>query len=321
MPLKLTNNATSTLTASITSTSSTLSIEVADSGKFPVIGQDDWHPLTVVDTAGNMEVMRVTARAGAILTVSRGQEGTVAKAFSAGSRVDVRLTAGSLVDGFASLGADGKVPSGQMTNIVTKENVGAAQAGATEKTAPPADPDRLVGVEAGNSNLFWITFGKLKEYFDELYPRINSLGNSAKLNVGTEENTVAAGDDERLSDAREWIAEIVSQAEAEAGNATAARKWTAQRVRQAINALAPIPNFAAGNAALSAGSIGSLMLAMRSSNTATAFGTVVAGSDLRPINTAAYEPSGAQSGSWRCLGKTTNAVADSYRTTLWMRIS
>jgi len=44
---------------------------------------------------------------------------------------------------------------------------------------------------------------------------------------------VAAGDP-RLSDAREWSAENVGQAEAEAGTATTRRAWTAQRVRQAI---------------------------------------------------------------------------------------
>ena len=40
--------------------------------------------------------------------------------------------------------------------------------------------------------------------------------------------------DSRLSDPREWTAETVGQAEAEAGVATTRRAWTAQRVRQAI---------------------------------------------------------------------------------------
>lgn len=40
--------------------------------------------------------------------------------------------------------------------------------------------------------------------------------------------------DSRLSDAREWTAETVAQAEAEEGTATTRRAWTAQRVRQAI---------------------------------------------------------------------------------------
>lgn len=43
------------------------------------------------------------------------------------------------------------------------------------------------------------------------------------------------GDDSRLSDSREWVADIVPQAEAEGGIATTARKWTAQRVFQAIS--------------------------------------------------------------------------------------
>lgn len=42
--------------------------------------------------------------------------------------------------------------------------------------------------------------------------------------------------DARLTDAREWTASTVTQAEAEAGTATARRAWTAQRVFQAIAA-------------------------------------------------------------------------------------
>lgn len=48
-------------------------------------------------------------------------------------------------------------------------------------------------------------------------------------------NYIVEGDT-RLSDAREWTAETVSQPEAEAGTATTRRAWTAQRDRQAIEA-------------------------------------------------------------------------------------
>lgn len=65
------------------------------------------------------------------------------------------------------------------------------------------------------------------------------LGNAARLNVGTTAGTVAAGDDARMTDARDWTASVISQAEAEAGVATTPRKWTAERVAQAIAALAP----------------------------------------------------------------------------------
>lgn len=63
-----------------------------------------------------------------------------------------------------------------------------------------------------------------------------TLSTSRTLNVqyGTTAGTAAQGNDSRLSNSREWTASVVSQAEAEAGTATTARKWTSQRVRQAI---------------------------------------------------------------------------------------
>jgi hypothetical protein len=61
-----------------------------------------------------------------------------------------------------------------------------------------------------------------------------SANRTLSVNYGTTEGTAAQGNDSRLSDAREWSAETVSQAEAEAGTATTRRAWTAERVRQAI---------------------------------------------------------------------------------------
>lgn len=52
--------------------------------------------------------------------------------------------------------------------------------------------------------------------------------------VGFIAGTFVAEGDARLTDAREWTAETVSQVESEAGTATTRRAWTAQRVRQAI---------------------------------------------------------------------------------------
>lgn len=69
--------------------------------------------------------------------------------------------------------------------------------------------------------------------------------------------------DSRLSNSREWTAETITQAEAEAGTTTTRRAWTAQRVRQAIaswwltastafgRSLATATDAAAGRTALS----------------------------------------------------------------------
>lgn len=53
---------------------------------------------------------------------------------------------------------------------------------------------------------------------------------------GAKADTAIQPDNAALSDAREWSAETISQAEAEAGTATTRRAFTAQRVRQAIAA-------------------------------------------------------------------------------------
>jgi hypothetical protein len=58
-----------------------------------------------------------------------------------------------------------------------------------------------------------------------------------QINFGTTSGTVAAGNDVRMTNAREWDALTVNQAEAEAGTSGTRRAWTAQRVRQAIVAV------------------------------------------------------------------------------------
>lgn len=65
-----------------------------------------------------------------------------------------------------------------------------------------------------------------------------SLAANRTLSVdyGTTAGTAAQGNDSRLSNSREWTADTVSQAEAQAGTATTRRAWTAQRVRQAVAA-------------------------------------------------------------------------------------
>ena len=97
MVAKLANNASSTLAGAINSSVTTVSIASGDASKFPVLAAGEWFPLTVVDASGNIEVMRVTARSGATFTVVRGQESTTARAFAAGSKCDLRMTAAAAV--------------------------------------------------------------------------------------------------------------------------------------------------------------------------------------------------------------------------------
>lgn len=103
--LKLTNFGTSTLASGINASVTTLSVQAGDASLFPALGGGEWFPVVVVSAAGVREIMRCTARTAAVLTVTRGQEGTSAVAFSAGARVDCRLTKAAIDDMLADKAA------------------------------------------------------------------------------------------------------------------------------------------------------------------------------------------------------------------------
>lgn len=153
MAVVLTNNATSLLAAAIDAGATTLSVLTADAGRFPNPAAGDWFPLTLVDNAGNMEIVKATGRAGAIITVERGKEGTTAKAFAAGARVDLRATAAALYD---------------VGEKATTKTVGAAIAGANGKETP-ADGDAFTGVEAGSSTMFKTTWANIKAALSSVF--------------------------------------------------------------------------------------------------------------------------------------------------------
>jgi hypothetical protein len=93
------NNAASALTAGIVAGDTTLAVALG--AAFPSPTGSDYFLLTLIgyDTNGNenaWEIIKVTARAVNSLTVVRGQEGTTAQSWDNGTRVEMRLTAGSL---------------------------------------------------------------------------------------------------------------------------------------------------------------------------------------------------------------------------------
>ena len=96
MGIKLANNAVSRLSANITNSSTTINLIPGDGALFPLLGADEWHPATIIDMTGAIEIVRVTARSTDALTVVRAQEGTSARSFSANDRIEVRLTAGAV---------------------------------------------------------------------------------------------------------------------------------------------------------------------------------------------------------------------------------
>lgn len=92
MPL-LANNAASKLAASISATDTSISLQAGTGTMFPTPENGDWFPLTLINASGQTEIVRCTLRNGDVLEVLRAQESTSSKAFIAGDRAELRLTA------------------------------------------------------------------------------------------------------------------------------------------------------------------------------------------------------------------------------------
>jgi hypothetical protein len=90
------NNASSRLAVAIAVGATSLSVTAGEGAKFPSPTAGDWFPLTLIKASGAMEILQCTARSGDVLTITRAQEGTSAQAFSAGDRVELRLTEGAI---------------------------------------------------------------------------------------------------------------------------------------------------------------------------------------------------------------------------------
>lgn len=93
MPALLSNNATSTLQAGIADSDTSLSVASSTGSLFPVTSGTNYFYVTLVDNSQNREIVKVTTRASDTFTIERGQEGTTARAYSAGDSVSLRMTA------------------------------------------------------------------------------------------------------------------------------------------------------------------------------------------------------------------------------------
>jgi len=129
------NNAHSTLASSITdsATSITLASGHGDA-RFPVTASPNYFYATLIDSSNNLEVVKCTARSSDVLTVVRAQEGTSARAYSTGDRIELRITAQGL-----------ELDAGQVQTINGEKHFGNRYIGisANGKFGVKRDPEKL----------------------------------------------------------------------------------------------------------------------------------------------------------------------------------
>lgn len=98
MPVKLQNDAFSTLRVGVSNSDTTIVVASGEGARFPTLAGGEYFYATIEDASGNKEIVQVTARSTDSLTVTRGAESTTPRAFVAGSTIELRVTAAGVLD-------------------------------------------------------------------------------------------------------------------------------------------------------------------------------------------------------------------------------
>lgn len=106
MAIEITNNALSTLASSILSGDGSCTVQTGHGSRFPVLSGTKYFYATLESSGGTIEIVKVTARSGDVMTITRAQEGTSASAFNSGSAFELRPTRQNVVDLASTAGAE-----------------------------------------------------------------------------------------------------------------------------------------------------------------------------------------------------------------------
>jgi hypothetical protein len=171
--VRFSNNAVSRLAANLSSSGLTVSLTPGDGSKFPALTGSQYFMATLVKTDGTSEVVKVTARSTDTLTIVRAVESvggsSTAYAFSAGDRIEMRLTAGALG------GELDRLDAASITGALNKNS---------NYTITAADVTSLVRVDTsgGNVTITLPEISTLTQDFDVIVAKVASGGNNVLIN-------------------------------------------------------------------------------------------------------------------------------------------
>ncbi|CAB5079619.1 hypothetical protein UFOVP146_39 [uncultured Caudovirales phage] len=140
MAILFTNNASTTLSASITSGATSLTVATGAGALFPNPTAPDYFLVTLQGISGTpIEIVKCTARSADTFTIVRAQEGTTASAFTGGDKVELRVTAAQM---------SGAAKSGLASGTIT-ENSTTVTANYTQSTGNNALSVGPISVASG----------------------------------------------------------------------------------------------------------------------------------------------------------------------------
>lgn len=137
----LANNVWATLASAATAAQPTLTLTAGQGARFPTIAAGNWTYATVFDANNDVEIVKVTAVSGDVLSVVRGVDGTVAQAWGAAARVECRFNAAYITDMVAFVNASLDAGGYTMT-------------GPLYLSADPVSPNDLVTKNYADTALF-----------------------------------------------------------------------------------------------------------------------------------------------------------------------
>lgn len=150
MSVKFSNNGHSTLASSLSSSATSITVASGHGARFPSLTGSEYFYATLIDASNNLEIVKVTARSSDVLTVTRAQESTTARAYAVGDRIELRVTAQALVDVGATVADDAVATAKIADDAVTAAKLNNdIISGQTALTAEPADTDEFLVSDAG----------------------------------------------------------------------------------------------------------------------------------------------------------------------------
>jgi len=150
MVMKFTNNATSTLASGINASVTSLTVATGQGALFPTLSGDYFY-CTLANTAGTVEIIKVTARSTDTFTIVRAQDNTSAASWITGDKVELRLVAASLndlpkLDEDNTFTGSNTIPLPVINNIKLGYTTTATAAGTTTLTSASNHYQRFTGV-------------------------------------------------------------------------------------------------------------------------------------------------------------------------------
>lgn len=165
---KFTNNATTTVPATISNVATSITVATGTGALFPTLAGAEFALCTIVNSIssdpgfGQLEIVRVTARSGDVFTITRAQDGTTAKSFPAGCVFELRPTAGGFNEIYSKMIAGDALQAPLASPVFTGnptaptpspgDNDTSLATTAFVTTAITAASGRLIGIQTFNAS-------------------------------------------------------------------------------------------------------------------------------------------------------------------------